>query len=109
MADCKEWFNNVVAEYDDLYFSHIRGEGASVLEAVKEVVEITEKSGSIGGHIGHHKVTGRPYWGKSSETLQVMEETNARGIRITCDQCPYNRGILQMGSNLVEPSIYCIQ
>jgi N-acyl-D-amino-acid deacylase len=86
----------VVAEYDGLYFSHIRGEGATVVDAVKEVVEITEKSGCIGGHIGHHKVAGRPYWGKSRETLQVMEEANARGIRITCDQYPYNRGMTSL-------------
>ena len=86
----------VVAEYDGLYFSHIRGEGATVVDAVKEVVEITEKSGCIGGHIGHHKVAGRPYWGKSSETLQVMEEANALGIPITCDQYPYNRGMTSL-------------
>jgi N-acyl-D-amino-acid deacylase len=86
----------VVAEYDGLYFSHIRGEGATVVDAVKEVVEITEKSGCSGGHIGHHKVAGRPYWGKSSETLQVMEEANARGIGITCDQYPYNRGMTSL-------------
>lgn len=83
----------VVAEYNGLYFSHIRGEGASVLKAVKEVIEIVEKSGCTGGHIAHHKISGKPYWGTSKETLDLIEEANQRGLSITCDQYPYNRGM----------------
>ncbi|GAG60243.1 unnamed protein product, partial [marine sediment metagenome] len=44
----------VVAEYNGLYFSHIRGEGENVTKAVKEVIEIVEKSGCAGGQIAHH-------------------------------------------------------
>jgi N-acyl-D-amino-acid deacylase len=86
----------VAAEFGGLYCSHIRGEGATVVEAVKEVIEITEKSGCIGGHIAHHKVAGKSYWGKSSETLRVMQDANARGTHITCDQYPYNRGMTSL-------------
>ena len=86
----------VVAEYNGLYCSHIRGEGATVVDAVKEVVEITQKSGCRGGHIAHHKVAGRAYWGKSRETLQLMEDANASGLSITCDQYPYNRGMTSL-------------
>jgi N-acyl-D-amino-acid deacylase len=83
----------VVAEYNGLYFSHIRGEGASVLNAVSEVIEIVEKSGCRGGQIAHHKISGKPYWGKSKDTLKLIESANDRGISITCDQYPYNRGM----------------
>jgi N-acyl-D-amino-acid deacylase len=83
----------VVAEYNGLYFSHIRGEGASVLKAVGEVIEIVEKSGCAGGQIAHHKISGKPYWGTSKETLGLIEEANERGLSITCDQYPYNRGM----------------
>jgi N-acyl-D-amino-acid deacylase len=86
----------VVAEYNGLYCSHIRGEGATVVDAVKEVIEITQKSGCRGGHIAHHKVAGRAYWGKSRETLHLMENANARGLSITCDQYPYSRGMTSM-------------
>ena len=86
----------VAADYGGLYCSHIRGEGATVVDAVKEVIEITEKSGCIGGHIAHHKVAGKSYWGKSKETLQAIQDANARGICITCDQYPYNRGMTSM-------------
>ena len=83
----------VVAEYDGLYFSHIRGEGATVLNAVREVIEIVEKSGCVGGQIAHHKISGKPYWGTSKDTLRLIEEANDRGISIMCDQYPYSRGM----------------
>jgi len=86
----------VVGRYNGLYCSHIRGEGATVVDAVKEVIEITRQSGCRGGHIGHHKVAGRAYWGKSRETLQLMEDANVRGLSITCDQYPYSRGMTSL-------------
>ncbi|NHK31099.1 MAG: D-aminoacylase [Asgard group archaeon] len=81
-----------VAKYNGMYFSHIRNEGDLVIDAIQEVIDIVEKSGCIGGQIAHHKVSGKANWGKSKETLQLIEETNNRGIDITCDQYPYNRG-----------------
>ena len=86
----------VVAKYGGFYFSHIRGEGVTVVQAVKELIEIVEKSGCIGGQVAHHKVSGRLNWGKSKETLHLMEEANRRGLNITCDQYPYNRGMTSL-------------
>ncbi len=86
----------VVAEFNGLYFSHIRNEGEKVLEAIQEVIDIVEQSGCAGGQIAHHKVSGRKSWGMSKETLKLIEETNERGISITCDQYPYNRGMTSL-------------
>ncbi|MBY9011806.1 MAG: D-aminoacylase [Candidatus Lokiarchaeota archaeon] len=83
----------IVAEYNGLYFSHIRGEGETVIKAVREIIKIVEKSGCVGGQIAHHKISGKPYWGTSKDTLTLIEEANERGISITCDQYPYNRGM----------------
>ncbi|MBY9015692.1 MAG: D-aminoacylase [Candidatus Lokiarchaeota archaeon] len=90
----------VVAEYKGLYFSHIRGEGENVTESIKEIIEIVEKSGCIGGQIAHHKIAGEKYWGKSKETIQLISKANDRGISITCDQYPYNRGMTDLMSAL---------
>jgi N-acyl-D-amino-acid deacylase len=86
----------VVAEYGGLYVSHIRNEGVNVLNAVKEVIEILVKSGCIGGHIAHHKISGKPHWGTSRETLRLIEEANRMGVSLTCDQYPYNRGMTSL-------------
>ena len=84
---------NVVAKYNGLYFSHIRGEGGTVIDAVKEFITIVEKSGCRGGQIAHHKASGKPFWGTSEQTLQLIEEANKNGVNVTCDSYPYNRGL----------------
>lgn len=86
----------VVGSYGGLYASHIRGEGETVVQAVKECIEIVEKSGCPGGQISHHKVAGPPYWGASEETLRLIEEANAQGVNVTCDQYPYNRAMTSL-------------
>lgn len=86
----------VLSKHQGLYFSHIRGEGATVVDAVKEAIEIVEKSGCVGGQIAHHKVSGKKNWGKSVKTLKLIEEANERGVNMTCDQYPYNRGMTSL-------------
>ncbi|MHA1155517.1 MAG: N-acyl-D-amino-acid deacylase family protein [Candidatus Heimdallarchaeota archaeon] len=86
----------VVAKNNGLYFSHIRGEGDTVIEAVKEAIQIVKNSGCKGGQIAHHKVSGKQNWGKSIETLKLIEEANKKGTNITCDQYPYNRGMTSL-------------
>ncbi|MHA1197555.1 MAG: N-acyl-D-amino-acid deacylase family protein [Promethearchaeota archaeon] len=90
----------VVAEYDGLYFSHIRGEGKNVLNAVKECIEIVEKSGVVGGQIAHHKIAGKRYWGLSENTIKIIEEANEKGISIYCDSYPYTRGMTSLKTAL---------
>ncbi|MFW9810267.1 MAG: amidohydrolase family protein [Candidatus Thorarchaeota archaeon] len=84
--------SKIVAEFRGLYFSHIRGEGDTVVKAVQEVIDIVKASGCDGGQIAHHKVAGKHFWGTSRETLRLISEANERGISIKCDQYPYNRG-----------------
>ena len=90
----------IVAKYNGLYFSHIRGEGKNVINAIKELIEIVKKSGCLGGHIAHHKIAGKIYWGKSKETLKLIEEANNQGLSITCDQYPYTRGMCNLSTAL---------
>ncbi len=86
----------IVAKYDRIYFSHIRDEGAKVVEAVEEFIRIVEESGCKSGQIAHHKASGTPNWGLSKKTLQIIHEANQRGLDITCDQYPYNRGMTSL-------------
>ncbi len=86
----------VVGGYGGLYASHIRGEGETGVRAVRECIEIVGKSGCPRGQISHHKVAGPPYWGASKETLRLIEEANARGVNVTCDQYPYNRSMTSL-------------
>jgi N-acyl-D-amino-acid deacylase len=70
------------------YQSHIRGEGASVVTAVHEAIAVGERSG-LPVQITHHKMVGRRAWGKSVETLRLVDQARARGLDVTIDQYPY--------------------
>ncbi|MHA2006376.1 MAG: N-acyl-D-amino-acid deacylase family protein [Promethearchaeota archaeon] len=92
----------IAGNYGGLYFSHMRNEGDYVLEAIKELIEIVEKSGCRSGQISHIKVAGSLNWGKSVEMLQLIEEANNRGVIIRADQYPYKRGMNSLKDSLPE-------
>nr|MDO8135655.1 D-aminoacylase [Candidatus Njordarchaeum guaymaensis] len=81
--------SKVVAKYGGVYFSHIRGEGATLLEAVREAITIGEKA-DIPVQISHHKAAGKVNWGKTVETLKMMDEAREKGVDVTFDQYPYS-------------------
>lgn len=97
--------SKAIGEYGGLYFSHIRGEGATVIQAVQEVIDIVKDSGCVGGQIAHHKVAGKKFWGLSKETLNLIAEANKKGTNVTCDQYPYNRGSTSLIS-LLPPWVH---
>ena len=78
----------VVAEYDGIYISHMRNEARGVLDAIAESIRIGEEGG-LPVQITHHKVIGNAMWGRSVETLAMVDAANARGIDVSMDQYPY--------------------
>ena len=77
-----------IAPYRGMHTSHIRDEGAGVIESVKETIRVGEEGG-IPTQITHHKVVGTPNLGKSVDTLRLIDEARARGVDVTSDQYPY--------------------
>lgn len=78
----------VAAEYDGIYISHMREEGLDLLKSVAETIRIGEEGG-LPTQLTHHKVVGAPMWGKSTETLRMVDEAIARGVDVSIDQYPY--------------------
>lgn len=80
----------VVAKYGGFYASHIRGERETIVEATAEAIEIGERAG-VSVQISHHpaKIGG---WGRSRDTLRLIEEARLRGVDVTCDLHPYIAG-----------------
>ena len=78
----------IAAAMGGIHTSHIRDEGRGVIEAVCETIRIGEEAG-LPTHISHHKIVGRPNWGKSADTIRLVEEARARGVDVTIDQNPY--------------------
>ena len=78
----------VIRPYGGIYANHMRNEAADVVKSVKEAIFIAESAG-VPLVISHHKVCGRDNWGASWETLRLIEEAAARGVKIGLDQYPY--------------------
>jgi len=78
----------VAGELGGLHISHMRNEADGVLESVRETIAIGEKGG-LPTQITHHKAVGPPNWGRSADTLRLVEEARARGVDVTIDQYPY--------------------
>ena len=78
----------IAAEYDGIYISHMREEGLDLLQSVAETIRIGEEGG-LPTQVTHHKVVGAPMWGKSVETLRMVDEAIARGVDVSIDQYPY--------------------
>jgi N-acyl-D-amino-acid deacylase len=92
----------VVAKYHGLYFTHIRNESDTYLEAVTEAAEIGRRAG-IPVHMAHFKAAGRPNWGKVVPALRIIEEARVEGVDLTCDLYPYHRA--QAGNLISNLSI----
>ena len=78
----------VVGRHGGLYVSHMRDEGASLLDSVKETLHIGEASESA-VEISHHKTVGKANWGQVARSLEMIEEAVAKDRDVTADQYPY--------------------
>ena len=81
----------VAAKYGGIYDSHIRGEGRTLMKALREAIEIGEKAG-LPVLISHHKIASSSIWGQSKESLQMFMDARARGVDVVVDQYPYKAG-----------------
>jgi len=76
------------SKYNGVYASHIRDEGDHVTDAVNEAISIGREA-RMPVEISHFKVTYKPNWGRSVETLGLVEKARQDGIDVTVDQYPY--------------------
>ena len=90
----------VAGRYGGVHVSHQRDDAAGVIESVKETIAIGE-GGGLPTQVTHHKVVGKANWGKSVETLKLIDEARARGVDATIDQYPYTASSTSVASALL--------
>jgi N-acyl-D-aspartate/D-glutamate deacylase len=81
----------VVKAYGGVYATHMRSESNGVLDSVAETIQVARTAG-LPAIISHHKIGGKHNWGKSAQTLQMIEEARSQGVDIVFDQYPYIAG-----------------
>ncbi len=90
----------IAARFGGIYISHMRDETARVVDSVKETIEIGELGG-LPTQVTHHKIIGNINWGKSVETLRLIDEARARGVDATVDQYPYTASSTSVQAALI--------
>ena len=79
------------AEYDGLYISHMRDEGANMLVALEELLTIAREA-QIRAEIYHLKSSGVSNWPLFDQAIEMIERARAEGLEITADVYPYPAG-----------------
>ncbi len=92
-----------IVPFRGVYISHERSEGSdpmwywpsqdpagppSLLDAVRETIEIGERTGAI-VVASHIKAKGQNYWGSSGAAIQLIENARKRGVQVWADQYSY--------------------
>ena len=79
-----------VAPWGGYYASHVRDEGAQVIESYRELAEISRRAG-VPGHVSHMKLGSVSSWGRMAEYQALAKEVDAGGgPRLTGDCYAYD-------------------
>jgi N-acyl-D-amino-acid deacylase len=92
-ADTEELIElcKVAAEYKGKYITHMRSEGARLLEGIDETIRISREA-KIPAEIYHFKAAGKDYWAKMPDAIAKIEAARRDGLKITADMYCYTAG-----------------
>lgn len=91
----------VVSEYDGMYISHIRDEEGLLLDAVQELITISEEA-DITSEIYHFKASGNANWQLLDSAIVLVENARKKGLAVTTDMYMYNAS--STGLNVLLPA-----
>jgi N-acyl-D-amino-acid deacylase len=91
--------SKAAAEYDGLYASHMRSEGAEIVEAVDELLAIA-RGARIRAEIYHLKTAGKENWPKMDKVIAMVEKARSEGLHITADTYTYPAGATGLDSTM---------
>ena len=84
------------AKYKGVYSSHMRDEGAHVLEAIEEAVRVGREA-RMPVELSHFKIDNKRLWGSSGKSLALVEKSRKEGVDVVVDQYPYDRSSTNLG------------
>ncbi|MGE0315844.1 MAG: amidohydrolase family protein [Lautropia sp.] len=90
----------VVARHHGVYTTHLRSEMADILDAMREASDTAFDAG-VPLVVSHHKCAGPANWGRTRETLPLIDRLSARQD-IAMDVYPYVAGSTVLREDLVD-------
>jgi N-acyl-D-amino-acid deacylase len=97
----------VVAEYDGIYDSHMRNEGARVLDiGMAEVIRIAREA-KIRAHISHWSVISKFKVDElTADAIKLVQAALKEGLEITADVVPYDDGVTSLPFVILESWVF---
>ena len=80
--------SKVAADSGGIYTSHLREEGLGLFQGVAEAITIA-RDAKIPVVLTHHKAVGQQMWGKSVQTLAMVDSARKQGLDVMVDVYPY--------------------
>ena len=87
------------AKHGGVYSSHMRDEGARVLDAIEEALRVGREAG-MRVELSHFKIDNRRLWGASEKSLALVEKARREGVDVVVDQYPYDHSSTNLGITL---------
>src|SRR4030042_2696034 len=72
------------AEYNGMYISHLRSEGAQLIESLEELLTIA-RAAKIRAEIYHLKTAGRENWSTMDQVIALVEKARSSGLPIPAE------------------------
>jgi N-acyl-D-amino-acid deacylase len=91
------------AKHGGVYATHMRSEMEPILDSIAETMETASRA-KIPVVISHHKCAGPKNWGRTRETLPVIEAASRRQP-VAIDAYPYTAGSTNLRGDLVTGDI----
>lgn len=97
----------VVSEYDGIYDSHMRNEGAGVIDiGMSELVRIAREA-NVKAHISHWSVISQTKKKKlTSDVFEYMKSAHDEGLRISADVTVYDDGATSLSFILLPTWVF---
>lgn len=87
------------SKFGGIYASHIRDEGAEVVKAIEEAINIGEQA-KMPVEISHFKISSKALWGRGAMTLGLVRSARERGVVVTVDQYLYAASSTSLDSRI---------
>jgi N-acyl-D-amino-acid deacylase len=87
------------APYGGSYISHMRSEGARLLESADELIRIS-REGGLPAEIYHMKAAGKDNWAKENALIAKVDSARTRGLDIRANMYNYTAGATGLDASM---------
>ncbi len=98
--------SKVVSEYDGIYDSHMRNEGAGIIDiGMSELVRIAREA-NVKAHISHWSVISRNAREMTPKVIEYIKNAQGEGLKISADVTVYDDGATSLSFILLPTWVF---